>query len=126
MSTRTKSRAYSLGTSLGILALAGALAFSNTALAQTAAVRPPTNGPASVADLAAGLLDAVVNISTSQKVKNDDDAPTPQVPEGSPYQPYFDEFFKGRVARVTASAPSIPSAPASSSTRPATSSPTTM
>ncbi|HEV7317985.1 MAG TPA: DegQ family serine endoprotease [Ensifer sp.] len=96
MSTRTKSRAHSLGVSLGLVALAGALAFSSTALAQNTAIRPPTNGPASVADLAAGLLDAVVNIATSQKVKNDDDAPAPQVPEGSPYQRYFDEFFKGQ------------------------------
>ncbi|WP_179119528.1 DegQ family serine endoprotease [Ensifer adhaerens] len=96
MSTRTKSRALSLGTTLSVLALAGALSFSGTALAQNTAILPPSNGPASVADLAAGLLDAVVNIATSQKVKNDDDAPAPQVPEGSPYQPYFDEFFKGQ------------------------------
>ncbi|HEV7308714.1 MAG TPA: DegQ family serine endoprotease [Ensifer sp.] len=96
MSTRTKSRAHSLGATLSVLTLAGALAVSSTALAQNTAIRPPTNGPASVADLAAGLLDAVVNIATSQKVKNDDDAPAPQVPEGSPYQRYFDEFFKGK------------------------------
>jgi len=88
LSTRSKS--------LGALALAATLLLSNVAMAQTAAVRPPSNGPASVADLAAGLLDAVVNISTSQRVKNDDDAPTPQVPEGSPYQDFFDEFFKGQ------------------------------
>lgn len=96
MSTRSKFQGASFGASLGVLALATALLTTDTALAQTTAVRPPTNGPASVADLAAGLLDSVVNISTSQKVKNDDDAPTPQVPEGSPYQPYFDEFFKGQ------------------------------
>lgn len=53
-------------------------------------------GPASVADLAERLLDAVVNISTSQNVKADDDAPAPQVPEGSPFQDFFDEFFKGQ------------------------------
>jgi serine protease Do len=53
-------------------------------------------GPDSVADLAAGLLDAVVNISTSQNVKSDDNAPAPQVPEGSPFQDFFDEFFKGQ------------------------------
>ena len=54
-------------------------------------------GPASVADLAEGLLDAVVNISTSQTVKDDgeDDGavPMPQVPEGSPFQEYFKDFF---------------------------------
>lgn len=52
-------------------------------------------GPQSVADLAERLLGAVVNISTSQNVKSDDDAPVPQVPEGSPFQDFFDEFFKG-------------------------------
>lgn len=96
LSTRTKIRVQSFGATVGALALASALAFGNTALAQTAAIRPPSNGPASVADLAAGLLDAVVNVSTSQKVKNDDDASAPKVPEGSPYQRYFDEFFKGQ------------------------------
>lgn len=55
------------------------------------------NGPASVADLAAGLLDAVVNISTSQKVKDDEgNGPAPRIPEGSPFQEFFDDFFKGQ------------------------------
>jgi serine protease Do len=68
----------------------------SVAHAQTKAPVPTQQGPESVADLAAGLLDAVVNISTSQKVKNDDQAPMPQVPEGSPFQDFFDEFFKGQ------------------------------
>jgi len=51
-------------------------------------------GPASVADLAEGLLKAVVNISTSQKVKQRrPSAPVPKVPEGSPFQEFFDELF---------------------------------
>ncbi len=56
-------------------------------------------GPESVADLAEGLLEAVVNISTSQTVKgteNPDSVPMPQLPEGSPFQDFFDEFFKDR------------------------------
>ncbi len=68
----------------------------SAAQAQTRAPVPTQQGPDSVADLAAGLLDAVVNISTSQNVKNDDQAPMPQVPEGSPFQDFFDEFFKGQ------------------------------
>jgi serine protease Do len=68
----------------------------SVAHAQTKAPLPTQQGPESVADLAAGLLDAVVNISTSQNVKNDDQAPVPQVPEGSPFQDFFDEFFKGQ------------------------------
>jgi serine protease Do len=52
------------------------------------------SGPASVADLAEGLLDAVVNISTSQKVDNPGAGPqTPQTPDGSPFEEFFDEYF---------------------------------
>lgn len=54
-------------------------------------------GPVSVADLAERLLGAVVNISTSQNVKGSapaQRAPRPKAPEGSPYQDFFDEFFK--------------------------------
>ena len=53
-------------------------------------------GPESVADLAEGLLDAVVNISTSQTIAGTDGpvVPMPQLPEGSPFQDFFDEFFK--------------------------------
>ncbi|WP_193176571.1 Do family serine endopeptidase [Oricola nitratireducens] len=51
-------------------------------------------GPASVADLSARLIDSVVNISTSQTVGGDDNkVPRPQLPEGSPFQEFFDEFF---------------------------------
>jgi len=56
-------------------------------------------GPASVADLAEGLLEAVVNISTSQKIKGTEGqgtVPLPQAPDGSPFQDFFDEFFKDR------------------------------
>ncbi len=53
-------------------------------------------GPGSVADMAEGLLDAVVNISTSQSVKNDGEGPLPQVPEGSPFQELFEDFYKNR------------------------------
>lgn len=53
-----------------------------------------TNGPASVADLAAPLLDAVVNISTSQSVKADGKGPTPpRIPDGSPFQEFFKDYF---------------------------------
>ncbi|MGV4795145.1 Do family serine endopeptidase [Rhizobium sp. F40D2] len=54
----------------------------------------PDNGPASVADLAEGLLDAVVNISTSQNVKDDEGVgPAPRAPDGSPFQEFFNDFF---------------------------------
>ncbi|QRM45050.1 DegQ family serine endoprotease [Rhizobium sp. BG4] len=76
--------------------LAGAALLANIGLAGTAAAQgvPPTNGPASVADLAEGLLDAVVNISTSQNVKDDEGAgPAPRAPDGSPFQEFFNDFF---------------------------------
>jgi serine protease Do len=50
-------------------------------------------GPSSVSDLAEGLLDAVVNISTSQSVKDEGAGPQPQIQQGSPFEEFFDEFF---------------------------------
>ncbi|MAS04073.1 MAG: serine protease [Ahrensia sp.] len=51
-------------------------------------------GPASVADLSEKLIDSVVNISTSQTVGGSDrNVPRPELPEGSPFQEFFDEFF---------------------------------
>ncbi|MDQ0421353.1 serine protease Do [Peteryoungia aggregata LMG 23059] len=70
-----------------------------TALAVGAvgAPRPAfAQGPDSVADLASGLLGAVVNISTSQSVAEEGDGPLPQVPEGSPFQELFEDFYKNR------------------------------
>ena len=57
-------------------------------------------GPASVADLADSLIGAVVNISTSQNVgggtngEEGGSTPRPRVPDGSPFQEFFDDFFK--------------------------------
>jgi len=73
------------------LALISPLQHMQTAYAQNAGA-----GPASVADLAEGLLDAVVNISTSQNVERDKSGPRMQAPEGSPFEDLFDEFFKDR------------------------------
>ncbi len=59
----------------------------------------PIQGPASVADLAEELLGAVVNISTSQHVTPNEGqgpVPMPELPEGSPFQDFFDDFFKNR------------------------------
>ena len=71
--------------------------FVSPAFAQTQPA--PRHGPDSVADLAESLLGAVVNISTSQNVKGSEGpntVPMPQLPEGSPFQDFFDEFFKDR------------------------------
>src|SRR5262245_37602286 len=52
-------------------------------------------GPDKIADVAEAVLEAVVNISTSQTVEARQ-GPTPQLPPGSPFEDFFDEFFKNR------------------------------
>ncbi|MEM1039012.1 MAG: DegQ family serine endoprotease [Pseudomonadota bacterium] len=78
-------------------ALAGALAIAMVAgggATQPGFVGPAHAAPASVADLADRLIGAVVNISTSQNVAGTERrAPRPRVPQGSPFQDFFDEFF---------------------------------
>jgi serine protease Do len=66
-----------------------ALALS-AALTADAQVR----GPQSVAPLAEKLIDAVVNISTSQTLKGQQGVPLPRVPKGSPFEEFFNDFFK--------------------------------
>ncbi|WP_029003139.1 DegQ family serine endoprotease [Azorhizobium doebereinerae] len=60
------------------------------------AVAAPGKGPDTVADVAEKVMDAVVNISTSQNVAPSRSVPTPQLPPGSPFEDFFDEFFKRR------------------------------
>ena len=51
-------------------------------------------GPASVADVAEGLQDAVVNISTTQTLKGTGEpVPGHRVPKGSPFEEFFNDFF---------------------------------
>lgn len=56
-------------------------------------------GPESVAPIADELIEAVVNISTSQAIKGPQGLPLPSVPKGSPYHEYFDEFFDNKNGR---------------------------
>ncbi|RVD61490.1 DegQ family serine endoprotease [Mesorhizobium sp. M2D.F.Ca.ET.185.01.1.1] len=83
------------------MVFAGATAFVVGIAAVPSFVTPTiaSDGPPSVADLAERLLGAVVNISTSQTVKGTEGpgaVPMPQLPEGSPFQDFFDDFFKNR------------------------------
>jgi serine protease Do len=57
------------------------------------------SGPTSVAPLAERLIGAVVNISTSQTVKGPGGGALPNVPRGSPFEEYFDDFFSKRQGR---------------------------
>ncbi len=66
---------------------------------------PTAAGPASVADLAEGLLDSVVNISTSQTVAAEKAIPLPQAPQGSPLQEFFEEYFKNHGKNGNGGAP---------------------
>ncbi|MBR9970119.1 DegQ family serine endoprotease [Magnetospirillum sulfuroxidans] len=51
--------------------------------------------PGSFADLAEKLLPAVVNISTTQTIKNPERVPEmPQFPPGSPFEDFFKEFLE--------------------------------
>jgi len=52
-------------------------------------------GPDGIADVAEAVIDAVVNISTKQTVEMNTTA-MPQLPPGSPFEEFFDEFFKNR------------------------------
>ncbi|MEM8972385.1 MAG: trypsin-like peptidase domain-containing protein, partial [Pseudomonadota bacterium] len=58
-------------------------------------------GPRSVAPLAKRLSGAVVNISTAQKLKGPSGVPLPNVPDGSPFEDLFKDFFnkKGQPKR---------------------------
>ena len=50
-------------------------------------------GPENIADVAEQVIDAVVNVSTSQNV-DPHVADLPDLPPGSPMQEFFDQFFK--------------------------------
>jgi serine protease Do len=82
------SRARRAFLSIGCLAL---LLFSMAPLFPAPSL---ARGPASVADIAEGLQDAVVNISTTQTLKESkDDSAVGPGPKGSPFEEFFDDFF---------------------------------
>ena len=74
-----------------------AIAFSAASLLATSPVS--ARGPDGIADIAEKVIDSVVNISTSQNVEakggGGRDA-MPQLPPGSPFEEFFDDFFKNR------------------------------
>jgi serine protease Do len=76
---------------LGLAAIPALLLVSGFALTPTSGF---ARGPASVADIAEGLQDTVVNISTTQTLKGgkEDAAPVPG-PKGSPFEDFFNDFF---------------------------------
>ena len=104
------------------------LAITLGAASMLASAPASARGPDGIADVAEKVIDAVVNISTSQTVEakgGGDRGAMPQLPPGSPFEEFFDDFFKNRrgggparAATRTATcsrARPIRSAPASSS-----------
>jgi serine protease Do len=73
------------------LAIFTAVAIAWPALTSLAAAR----GPEGIADVAEQVIDAVVNVSTKQSVDLRNGA-MPQLPPGSPFEEFFEEFFKNR------------------------------
>jgi serine protease Do len=73
---------------MAIAALAAAIVVLPARPAATA-----TQGPDNIADVAEQVIDAVVNISTSQKV-DPRVAELPDLPPGSPMEEFFNQFFK--------------------------------
>src|SRR5271169_5382061 len=74
----------------------GAAIAALTAAVLVLPARPAAaRGPENIADVAEQVIDAVVNISTSQKVEAHISG-MPNLPPGSPMEEFFDEFFKNR------------------------------
>ena len=65
-------------------------------LAPVAPAVAAPRGPDSIADLSERVLDAVVNIQTSQKIEAKSGGLRPQFPPGSPLEDLFEEFFNRR------------------------------
>jgi serine protease Do len=105
MSCLTTSRLTTLRSTMTSLSVIGTLSrivrqrSMVAALAVAVVVLPApmaaARGPENIADVAEQVIDAVVNISTSQKVEARLGA-MPDLPPGSPMEEFFDEFFKNR------------------------------
>src|SRR4026209_2199176 len=75
---------------------AGCAVAAAAALALLAITAPASaRGPEGIADVAEQVIDAVVNVSTKQSVDLRGGA-MPQLPPGSPFEEFFEEFFKNR------------------------------
>src|SRR5476649_1471353 len=88
-SLKTPVRRASFRTGLAIFAAA--------AIAWPALTGPAyARGPDGISDVAEAVIDAVVNISTKQTVDINSGGAMPNLPPGSPFEEFFEEFFKNR------------------------------
>ncbi len=77
-----------------VFGLAGAVLIA--AVGWVTSAGAASRGPEAVTDIAEQSLDAVVNISTTQAVaRRGRERPRVQVPEGSPFEDLFEDFFDG-------------------------------
>jgi serine protease Do len=88
-----KTSARHGGGAAGLGAVFRLLVLGSAVAALTSAGAATERGPTSVAPIAEELIEAVVNVSTSQAIKGPQGLPLPSVPKGSPYHEYFDDFF---------------------------------
>src|SRR6184192_315530 len=81
---------------MAAICLGATLGAASVLIAAPASAR----GPDGIADVAEKVIDAVVNISTSQTVEakggGEGRGEMPQLPPGSPFEEFFDDFFKNR------------------------------
>ena len=80
------------------------IAISLSAASLLAPVTASARGPDGIADIAEKVIDSVVNISTSQSVEAKGGGgreAMPQLPPGSPFEEFFDDFFKNRRGGAT-------------------------
>src|ERR1700674_3344363 len=81
---------------MAAICLGAALGATSVPISTPASAR----GPDGIADVAEKVIDAVVNISTSQTVEakggGEGRGAMPQLPPGSPFEEFFDDFFKNR------------------------------
>lgn len=68
-------------------------------------------GPDGIADVAEAVIDAVVNISTKQTVDINAGGAMPNLPPGSPFEEFFEEFFKNRRGPGGPGGPGAPGGP---------------
>ena len=66
------------------------------AIATTISLPAMARGPDGIAEVAEAVIDAVVNISTKQTVDINSGGAMPNLPPGSPFEEFFEEFFKNR------------------------------
>jgi serine protease Do len=95
--TVTRALSHRLRPMMAAVCFSATLAFFSAGLLTSALAR----GPDAIADVAEKVIDAVVNISTSQTIEakggpGEGRGATPQLPPGSPFEEFFDDFFKNR------------------------------